>query len=469
RPPPTSASRPRTWRAPRSPASRCTCSPRWCRRSCCWSRCRVSSSATTTRRCCGGRSSSPSSCSRSPWRSASSESADRTGMTDLYSTPHRRFPAPSLRVAASPGIDEAEATVVLALRPDASPAVCQEAIAAARRENAGLRAIVFDTDTTTAPSTSPLAECTRLGAALAEAGLEYEVRRVGSDLAEQVLDLATQHAALLIVMAAKRRSPVVKLLLGSSASRSSSRPNAPCCWRTESDRAEAAARGQQSARVEEVLELLQSRPARQRPPRVDLVPYRGRCVDQPRAEVVQTEGPQVLEDDTSGDPRFGLRGTDPEFEEPGRTPPQPQRIADRGLEPCHGRPKPRNEIRIHGHAYRHVHPCPPAPPVRSLTARSGREAVEDASDIGLDEVLVAFAQGDGGRGRTGRAFDDDRRRRLSGAEECRGRLGAGDPHELLGRRSHAQFDLGGDDDRPRAPGPGEKPRQLATGQSGAEP
>src|SRR5699024_6486675 len=143
--------------------------------------------------------------------------SSESGMTDLYSTPHRRFPAPSLRVAASPGIDEAEATVVLALRPDASPAVCQEAIAAARRENAGLRAIVFGTDTTTAPSTPPLAECTRLGAALAAPGLVYEVQRVGSDLAEQALDLATPHAALLIVMAAKRRSPVVKLLLGSSA------------------------------------------------------------------------------------------------------------------------------------------------------------------------------------------------------------------------------------------------------------
>src|SRR5699024_8376258 len=103
-------------------------------------------------------------------------------MTDLYSTPHRRFPAPSLRVAASPGIDVTEATVVLALRPDASPAVAQEAIAAARRENAGLRAIVFGTDTTTVPSTSPLAECTRLGAALADAGRQHEVQRVGSDL-----------------------------------------------------------------------------------------------------------------------------------------------------------------------------------------------------------------------------------------------------------------------------------------------
>src|SRR5699024_384803 len=108
-------------------------------------------------------------------------------------------------------------TVVLALRPDASPAVAQEAIAAARRENAGLRAIVFGTDPTTVPSTSPLAECTRLGAALAAAGLEYAVQRVGSSLAEQVLDLEMQHAAVLIVMAATRRSAVVKLLLGASA------------------------------------------------------------------------------------------------------------------------------------------------------------------------------------------------------------------------------------------------------------
>jgi nucleotide-binding universal stress UspA family protein len=56
-----------------------------------------------------------------------------------------------------------------------------------------------------------------LGTALAEAGLEFEVHRTGSDLAEQILDLASTHAARLIVMAAKRRSPVVKLLLGSSA------------------------------------------------------------------------------------------------------------------------------------------------------------------------------------------------------------------------------------------------------------
>lgn len=138
-------------------------------------------------------------------------------MTDLYSAPRSRFPAPNLRVTSSKGVDSAQATVVLALRPDASDEVLAQAIAAARREGAALRAIVFGTDTTTAPSTSPLAECTRLGATLAEVGLEYEVQRADSDLAEQILSLAEEHAATLIVMAAKRRSPVVKLLLGSSA------------------------------------------------------------------------------------------------------------------------------------------------------------------------------------------------------------------------------------------------------------
>lgn len=138
-------------------------------------------------------------------------------MTDLYSSPQRRFPAPSRQVTASPNIDAAVATVVLALRPDSSDEVLAQAIAAARRENAAVQAVVFATDTTTAPSTSSLAECTKLGAALAEAGLEYPVHRAGPDPAEQILGLADEHDAAVIVMSTKRRSPVVKLLLGSSA------------------------------------------------------------------------------------------------------------------------------------------------------------------------------------------------------------------------------------------------------------
>ena len=133
-------------------------------------------------------------------------------MTDLYSSPQRRFPAPSRQVTASPNIDAAVATVVLALRPDSSDEVLAQAIAAARRENAAVQAVVFATDTTTAPSTSSLAECTKLGAALAEAGLEYAVHRAGPDPAEQILGLADEHDAAVIVMSTKRRSPVVKLL-----------------------------------------------------------------------------------------------------------------------------------------------------------------------------------------------------------------------------------------------------------------
>lgn len=138
-------------------------------------------------------------------------------MTDLYSTSHPRFPAPSLQVTASSGIGSVSATVVLALRPDSSDEVLEQAIAAARRENAAVQAVVFGTDTTTAPSTSSLSECTKLGAALAEAGLEYAVHRSGPHPAEQILGLADDHDAALIVMSTKRRSPVVKLLHGSSA------------------------------------------------------------------------------------------------------------------------------------------------------------------------------------------------------------------------------------------------------------
>ncbi|MGO2037735.1 MAG: universal stress protein [Brevibacterium sp.] len=140
-------------------------------------------------------------------------------MTDFYSTPRKRFPVPSLRVSASEGIDDAARTVVLAYREDSSPAVLEQAVAAARRENAGLRAIVFGTDTTTGPVTSAASACTRLAEELAETGLDYEVQRAGDDLADQIIDLAEDHSAELIVMATRRRSPVVKLLVGSTAQR----------------------------------------------------------------------------------------------------------------------------------------------------------------------------------------------------------------------------------------------------------
>lgn len=140
-------------------------------------------------------------------------------MTDFYSAPRHRFAAPSLRVAASAGIDDARATVILAYRSDASTSVLDEVIAGARRENAAVRAVHFESDTTTAPSTGSLSQTRELADRLAEADLEFEIQRADSDVASQILDLAEARQAKLIVMSSKRRSPVVKLLLGSSTQR----------------------------------------------------------------------------------------------------------------------------------------------------------------------------------------------------------------------------------------------------------
>ena len=140
-------------------------------------------------------------------------------MTDFYSAPRHRFAAPSLRVAASTGIDDAQATVVLAYRSDASASVLDQAIAGARRENAAVRAVHYESDTTTAPSAGALSQTKELADRLAEADLEFEIQRADSDVASQIIDLAEEWQAKLIVMPSKRRSPVVKLLLGSSTQR----------------------------------------------------------------------------------------------------------------------------------------------------------------------------------------------------------------------------------------------------------
>jgi len=52
-----------------------------------------------------------------------------------------------------------------------------------------------------------------------DAGIEFEIQRAGDDVANQVLELAEEHDARLIVLATRRRSPVMKLFLGSSAQR----------------------------------------------------------------------------------------------------------------------------------------------------------------------------------------------------------------------------------------------------------
>jgi nucleotide-binding universal stress UspA family protein len=60
----------------------------------------------------------------------------------------------------------------------------------------------------------------RLTAGLADSGLEVDVRRsMGADVADQVLEVAGDVSADLVVIGLRRRSPVGKLLMGSVAQR----------------------------------------------------------------------------------------------------------------------------------------------------------------------------------------------------------------------------------------------------------
>lgn len=61
----------------------------------------------------------------------------------------------------------------------------------------------------------------KLKARLAEAGVRHDLVHAvrGVDAAEEILDAAEQHRADLIVIGLRRRSPVGKLLMGSTAQR----------------------------------------------------------------------------------------------------------------------------------------------------------------------------------------------------------------------------------------------------------
>ncbi|EME37445.1 UNVERIFIED_CONTAM: universal stress protein [Kocuria sp. CPCC 205295] len=142
-------------------------------------------------------------------------------MADLYSRSAPDAPQPSLRVSSSEGIDRAERTVVLAHRSDSSPAVLQAGIDAAQHLGAALRVVHYAHDMTAGPTAEPemIQRIKELSRPILEAGIEFEIQRAGDGVADQVLELAEDHAAALLVLAVRRRSPLMKLFLGSSAQR----------------------------------------------------------------------------------------------------------------------------------------------------------------------------------------------------------------------------------------------------------
>lgn len=71
------------------------------------------------------------------------------------------------------------------------------------------------------PHLAPQSDLDRIARALADARVTYEIRQLlgGDDTAEQLVALAQELAASLLVIGIRHRSPVGKLIMGSIAQR----------------------------------------------------------------------------------------------------------------------------------------------------------------------------------------------------------------------------------------------------------
>lgn len=143
-------------------------------------------------------------------------------MTDFYST---TAPAATREfvVAESPDVDAAGAAIVVACLPgNSGQAVLEEAVResvyrGSRTVPAALHVVSYRSDAAAAPGQSEKADADAIGAQLAEAGIEYRVYRAGAEPAEQLLGLVESTGAELVAISVRRRSPMMKLFLGSVA------------------------------------------------------------------------------------------------------------------------------------------------------------------------------------------------------------------------------------------------------------
>lgn len=111
-------------------------------------------------------------------------------------------------------------TVVAGFVPTAEGrAALESAIVEAGRRDAKLVVVVHATRGSESSSLAEAVEEAR--STLAGTALEHEIRQSerGSDVAEDLVQLAEESAAELIVIGLRRRSPVGKLILGSNAQR----------------------------------------------------------------------------------------------------------------------------------------------------------------------------------------------------------------------------------------------------------
>lgn len=125
----------------------------------------------------------------------------------------------SLLVAASENVGQAQKSIVLGYRDGASERVLAETIHEATARGAAVRVVMFSADDPTSPNYSEFSGVKQVARQLIDANLEFEIFRPSEDVGEQVLEVAEKVNAELIVLSIRKRSPMLKMILGSSAQR----------------------------------------------------------------------------------------------------------------------------------------------------------------------------------------------------------------------------------------------------------
>jgi nucleotide-binding universal stress UspA family protein len=126
-------------------------------------------------------------------------------------------------VAESGAVDAAPTAIVVAsLRGEAGRSVLDEAVResvyrGAAGNPAALHVVSFRSDQASSPSLGEQAEAEDIARQLTEAGIEFRVYRAGAEAADQILDLVERTNAELLAISVRRRSPMMKLFLGSVA------------------------------------------------------------------------------------------------------------------------------------------------------------------------------------------------------------------------------------------------------------
>lgn len=113
--------------------------------------------------------------------------------------------------------DTVPTIILVHVKGDDGAAAIAEAISQARWRQANIVAVSARGDASATPVYASPEARSEVAEALESAGIEYELVLARDNTAEQVLELAEGYSAELIVLSTRKRSPVMKLFMGSMA------------------------------------------------------------------------------------------------------------------------------------------------------------------------------------------------------------------------------------------------------------